>query len=74
MKTFEKELLNIPKWRNNNFIEQQINTHFEEIKELITESNPHKYNEITDLINILSVYLENNQTEEELLKIYERRK
>ncbi|MBP7139357.1 MAG: radical SAM protein [Caldisericia bacterium] len=74
MKTFEKELLNIPKWRNNSFIEQQIFSHFQEIKDLITENNPHKYNEITDLINILSVYLENNQSEEELSKIYEARK
>lgn len=75
MESFEKELRKKSiKWKDNNFIENQILSHFEEIEELINKKDEHRYNESIDLINILAAYLQNNKNDVEINEIISSRK
>ena len=74
MQTFEEKLIkNVVRWRDNDFIEQQMYSHFDEIKELIINGDEHKYKECIDLINILAAYLKNNKSNSEIEDIIKKR-
>jgi len=70
---FTESLLKHEKWKDKNFVDDQLIKHLKEVLQLYEEKNDHLKNELVDLLNIILIHLRINNNNNEFEKITEQR-